>query len=1053
MTAFLNNKGFKKGFAIIIMALLLIGVKAPSVLGQSYLSQTYNELDGLTTSQVYDVAQDSTGKMWFATRTGISSYDGKNWRSYYPNLQISVNSYHSIEVDEKGNIYALPATRNASFIKYHPEKDHFQIVEMLKLDDHNRSNNVEMFKVFSYQGNNVFVFGSRLSGFLFYYNDSWTVVNKEKGLSDDQVNNFDFINGEFLVATENGLDQVTMEGQVKNTIARQFGLKGKAITGVGVTKSKNPELAKIWITTKDWMGYLSNGKLRKITNELKVVFTDHDHRTLIEPAERGGVFFGNATGLFYYKFLTGSIEYLNTQSGLITEGATSLYTDREKNLWVTGLRGVTKFTSFRFANYSRENGLYGSEVTSIEHWHDSIYLLGHNGGISVFDGKDVIRKINIDDDRYTSIVNNRVMDMEVDLNGNVWIAASRLGLLKLTRDYQLEIIDNGDKLGLPVITALYDKKRNVLWVATEDQLWQQKNGDFKRVSRPKLKGVNYKKLFTDRNGDLFIATYKGLFKYENGNFKAYYANNGTNSNNIFAFYHDSRDNYWLGTFAGLYQLKGEKIQAARVGGKKLRRPVYLIFEDKEGVWFGTNHGMYRLVNNELKHYTVSLGLAGQEANRDAGIVDHYGRSWIGTSQGLSIYNKEFDYSKAIIPSPIVALEYVIAGPDTIEPANLKTLSHDKRNVAFKFKAISFIDEQKAKYQCKLEGFDSTWNTLDAGMDLYRYTNLTPGNYQFKVKASNALGKWSRPVTTNQFTVSKPFYFTMPFFIFIVLFLMGLILFTSRALSKFRYAKKMEQEVEKRTTELKASEQKLKEMNATKDKMLSVISHDLKNPFNSLMGFTNLLRNEYDDYSDEEKRKMIRILDNTLQNTYELLENLLAWASSQYGNLTLKKSDIDLGEIAEEVIRQHENLATDKKIKLHNQIGSGIKVYADSNMASTIIRNLVTNAIKFSPKDEEVKLYAAAEDGFVKVTIEDHGKGLAREEIPRLFSGDKDQKLKKEGTASERGTGLGLNISREFVEMNGGNIWVESEPGKGSRFIFTLPGSNNSLAMDEQSKNI
>lgn len=240
---------------------------------------------------------------------------------------------------------------------------------------------------------------------------------------------------------------------------------------------------------------------------------------------------------------------------------------------------------------------------------------------------------------------------------------------------------------------------------------------------------------------------------------------------------------------------------------------------------------------------------------------------------------------------------------------------------------------------------------------------------------------------------------------------------------------LEKKVEQRTLELK-------ELNATKDKFFSIIAHDLKNPFNTLLGFTELMLDNLSDYSQEKLKEFITILRDTSKHSYALLENLLEWSRSQTGKLEITPETIQLNELFKDNIDLLSNNAAGKKIKLINNIDPDATAFADSNMIRTVIRNLISNAIKYSNEDGSITGTSKIAGKFVEISVTDTGIGIEQENIDKLFKIDINYSTA--GTASESGTGLGLILCKEFVSKNGGKIWIESEPGKGSSFTFTLP---------------
>jgi len=243
---------------------------------------------------------------------------------------------------------------------------------------------------------------------------------------------------------------------------------------------------------------------------------------------------------------------------------------------------------------------------------------------------------------------------------------------------------------------------------------------------------------------------------------------------------------------------------------------------------------------------------------------------------------------------------------------------------------------------------------------------------------------------------------------------------------------------KAQNELKESQEKLTELNATKDKFFSIIAHDLKNPFSSIWGFSDLLINNYDSYDKEKIIRFIKNIKSSSQNTYKLLENLLVWSMSQTGKIEFSPIKFNVYNVIFEEISLSENLSFAKNININYNIDKNINVIADRNMISTVLRNLITNAIKYTNKNGEITITAENLNQFIKISISDNGIGISQEIIDKLFNISNKQSMP--GTEREQGTGLGLILCKEFIEKHEGKIWAESEIDKGSTFSFTLPFS-------------
>ncbi len=230
--------------------------------------------------------------------------------------------------------------------------------------------------------------------------------------------------------------------------------------------------------------------------------------------------------------------------------------------------------------------------------------------------------------------------------------------------------------------------------------------------------------------------------------------------------------------------------------------------------------------------------------------------------------------------------------------------------------------------------------------------------------------------------------------------------------------------------------KLEEENANKDKFFSIISHDLKAPFGALLGIAQLLDESYDELEEIERKEMIRISRNSATNIYELLDGLLEWSRAKSGRMSFTPTIVNINDINNHVMLVLIQNAKNKNITITNKINGNFTAFADEMMLRTILRNLISNAIKFTPKNGKIIVSAKIKENEVEISIKDNGIGISENDIKKLFRIDIHHTTI--GTSNESGTGVGLILCEELVNKNGGKIWVESEFGKGSNFIFTLP---------------
>jgi PAS domain S-box-containing protein len=236
--------------------------------------------------------------------------------------------------------------------------------------------------------------------------------------------------------------------------------------------------------------------------------------------------------------------------------------------------------------------------------------------------------------------------------------------------------------------------------------------------------------------------------------------------------------------------------------------------------------------------------------------------------------------------------------------------------------------------------------------------------------------------------------------------------------------------------LKESETKLRQLNVDKDLFISILSHDLKNPFNNILGFSEVLTTEINSLNSDEIKDIANNINKSARNTYNLLEDILMWARTQQGKIPFKPQNLSFADICKNILEILNPIANAKNITINCFTAKQMNVFADIDMLKTVLRNLVSNAIKFTNIGGSININAEETSGNVTISVSDNGTGIKPDDLKKLFN--ISEFITTTGTAEETGTGFGLLLCKEFVEKHGGKIWVESVYGKGSEFKFSLP---------------
>ena len=248
------------------------------------------------------------------------------------------------------------------------------------------------------------------------------------------------------------------------------------------------------------------------------------------------------------------------------------------------------------------------------------------------------------------------------------------------------------------------------------------------------------------------------------------------------------------------------------------------------------------------------------------------------------------------------------------------------------------------------------------------------------------------------------------------------------------------EVHKQKEAIEHQRMELESLNTTKDKFFAIIAHDLKNPFSTVLGLSELLAKEFETFDAEKLKVFIEQIYKYSNNTFNLLENLLQWSMLQTGRMPLRPKLVNINDLISENIELLRGNALQKGINLESKTIDDSFVFVDVSMITTVIRNLLSNAIKFTSQSGTISIDIVKDDNMLKVSVEDDGVGISEQDMQKLFKIDSNPT--SIGTSMEKGTGLGLILCKDFVERNGGTIWVNSQLGRGTKFFFTIPRVNS-----------
>ncbi len=803
----LKTPGRKK---VLYMLLFIFSAAVRVCFGQLWATHHYTEIDGLPTSFVYDIKQDPWGRIWLATRNGITCYDGVAWKNYTEADGLPHSSFIKICIGRQGQVWALPEPAQSKELPVgFLDGNRWQAIENLTGEFPN-SNIITAFQLLEQDERTVLLVGTTNAGVYIWEKGKWQRSTVKEGLLSDCVNGIAVVKEKCYVATANGLSLIRSDLTIDNGLNDAMILPAKEIKGIAV--EDRAEYPRIWFVGNGFAGYFTENDY-KITNfNTGIKFNRTDEAIKILPDCRSGAYIANIFELFYFNYRTRKTELLSVTNGLLGVGTNTMFIDFEKNIWISCDRGVTKIASRRFSSLNLVHGLLEDEVTAVFEYEPGKFVLGHNNGITYYDGSRFL-KLPLIRFSGTQPMLCRVLDIKADTKKNIWVASSFMGLARINRQMKIEWFGREHGLGEKITSIWIDARDNV-WIGTTEGIFylSQDRQVLKKISE--FPAVNTRKIFGQKGKLHYIAAHNtGIYIYEENRWKNYRSAGDPLANGVYAVHNDSRRRLLVGTAAGLYILEEETLIKFKSGDFELNRPVYFIVEDyQRRLWFGTGNGVVRWDGSKDITYSIPEGLIGPETNRAAGIVDSRGRIWIGTNRGVSIYEEAFDNYNSWNPPPKLRLLYIEADDREI-PANRPIkLNYNTRSLIFHFSGISFYDEKALHFKHKLEGFNKDWSKEQ--YHYYRsveYSNLKPGTYRFYLKAKNALGVWSDIVKSPAVIVLEPFYNNWWFILSIIL-LSGFIFYTLfYFISMKRNAALLEKLVLERTGQLQATEKRYREL--------------------------------------------------------------------------------------------------------------------------------------------------------------------------------------------------------------------------------------------------
>ena len=1083
----------------------------------------FNTRNGLLKNFVWKTFQDHKGIIWFATENGLNKFDGYDFSVYQYNPQdpnsLGSNSVRVIYEDKQNNLWIGTTTglhlydrKNDNFIRFDNLKKPVEVVyedrfntlwvstirgELYILD--------RVSKIFSSYGNpdiSEWDIGTFFSLFEDSEGTLWYVNEKEVQIIDrlsKKVHKTDIKINSVTCIFEDHKKNLWFSSRTEGLIL--YDRHSKKYTSRYLNNPENPNSLSdnaAFCITED-----QNGKLWIGTDHGGLNILDVDRKT-------------------FYHYLPNPSDVESISSHSIY----SFYRDKNNNIWTGTYNGGVNLVKIqKFGHYKNTNGdgngLNNNNILSFcEDRRGNIWVSTDGGGLNYYDSKTGrFAYYTHDPKNSNSISNNFVTNVMEDRAGYIWAAFWNGGLDKFDpvrnkfTHYRQDQKDPASLASDNVWKVFEDSDSN-LWVGTTKGLdvLDRTSGKFIHYNRANsgLSNNSILNIFEDNDHDLWVATYNGLnlLSKKDHTFKTFLNREddpkSISDNLIVSVFQDSKGRVWVCTLNGLnlYDKAADSFLRYSEKDGLPSNSMFSILEDQKGnLWISTQNGIsvFNPDARSVHNYNFEDGLQDNEFKQFAALKTTRGEMLFGGNNGYNMFNPDSIVSNTVIPGVVFTdfkifnrsiknsevnsiLKNHISETDTIK------LSYKQSVFSFEFAALNYMTSEKNQYAYKMEGFDKDWSFVGNARTA-TYTNLDPGNYTFRVKASNNDGVWNHKGVAIHIIVEPPYWQTW-WFITLLALIFATVIYTFLRLRVNAIRKQkaqLEEQVRQQTAEVREQKEALEAQtedlrtlhesqqaqtkylqtlneelqrqkeeitvtgeeavkarqdaeraNQAKSIFLATMSHEIRTPMNGVLGMASLLAETALTDEQQEYTDTIRSSGDALLT---VINDILDFSKIESGNLELDQNAFALRQCIEDVMDVFSTKAAQKGLDLVYEIDNRIpaQIIGDSHRLRQILLNLISNSMKFTHQGEiflGIELLNTDNSHLeLAFRINDTGIGIPKDKLSRLFKAF--SQLDSSTTRKYGGTGLGLVISERLVGLMDGSISVESEPGVGTTFTFTI----------------
>lgn len=1060
---------------------------------QQYIFSNYSINDGLSQSVVNCIFQDSKGYIWIGTQNGLNRFNGETFDIYTTNpadsASISNNWIYAIAEDNDGNLWV---GTKGGLNKYLPDQNKF--IQITWQTDFTYDITQYCYDVVCLKNGNILINTSPIISVYNPEEQSFThfksQLKYDGAVKDVKVPVMEDVDGKIWISSTNGL--AAFSPQTKEFSYYPFlNNRGERIETINVTSlyqdKKGLLLAGTTIGLFKYNSVLHHFEKARfpIHSDIKDPFENSCIRTILEDKNSNLIIGTEGGGLYVIKHYSEKQaafqNYTSENSDISHNIVQSLIIDQSENLWIGTLSGITKtdlkrkkFNLYRKSNSPNSVNLLGNVIASLYKNDDGILWVGNWGqGLNLVNREtNIVEHFSTQHTGNHKIPNDFIHVIFKDSDNHIWLG-TRNGILiydkpenRFVPYYEYFKDSTLPSFGNVRIYMIIQDKASNYWIGTQNGLYKidvkkstvevfQKELDEDHQLSANLVYC----LLEDSDGLIWIATVSGLDVYNPATKKINHfrkEQKGLSDDFIISLCKDNKDRIWIGTstYLNIYNKKDSTFSWYAQEHGLPNNNIFEIIKDKNnGMWVATGKGLCKFdeTQNTFHTFTLEDGLQSLEFNLRAAYLGSDGEMLVGGMNGFNSFYPDSISKNPYIPNLVFTSFYKTKGTFkeyvNLEKSDEVILKYNVPSFTIEFAALEFTNPKKNNYVYQMEGISDEWVDI-WNRKFVPFSSLQPGEYVFKVKGSNNDGIWNNKAISIRIVVLPPWWRSIYAYVaYLVLIVLSVLTYIRLRVRKLKHDKKiLEQKVHERTLQIEeqnrlivSKNQELNELNLTKDKFFSIIGHDLGNQFNIIVGFLEVLVSDFKKLDATIVERHLNNIFNSSKYAYDLLENLLTWARMQTNLIEYNPQAFDVHSKITNTVELFDGASSKKNIKIKVTTNEEILIYADVNMFSTVIRNLIANAIKFTNENGTISISAKRKKNLCEISVKDNGVGISGEDITKIFR--IDSKHKTLGTNGEKGTGLGLILCKEFIEKQHGEIWVESVVGKGSRFSFSLPLKN------------